>query len=499
MKRSLCSARHFIVLVGKLLDCFGLTLLLVAVVAIVPAEAQNTRVGPGKGGPSAPTFHVDIPNCAGSVILGRPTKNSITVSLLLNTDADGLLVVGTDAKSLPAEGRSASFKPGEPQQILLDGLVPDTQYFYELRDTANRKRLMPADGTGTFHTARLPGSPFTFTITADSHLDGNTDPLLYQRTLANARADMPDFHIDLGDTFMTEKHSSRESAAKQYLAQRYYFGHLCDSAPLFLVLGNHDGEFPRGRGGEADSLAVWSNLMRDRYFPNPIPDGFYSGNPNQHPEAGWLEDYYAWEWGDALFVVLDPYWYNAKVRGNRDNWACSLGREQYEWLKKTLEQSREKFKFVFIHQLVGGLTNAGRGGVEAAPFFEWGGRSDDGKNEFQAKRPGWPEPIHSLLVRNHVTAVFHGHDHLFAKQELDGIVYQEVPQPGSYMNLKPGRAEEYGYSQGILFGGTGHLRVRVSIESVQVEYVQPFLSKDTAAGQSDCRIVYSYRIRAIDG
>ena len=27
--------------------------------------------------------------------------------------------------------------------------------------------------------------------------------------------------------------------------------------------------------------------------------------------------------------------------------------------------------------------------------------------------------------------VFHGHDHLYARQDLDGIVYQEVPQPGT--------------------------------------------------------------------
>jgi len=44
---------------------------------------------------------------------------------------------------------------------------------------------------------------------------------------------------------MAEKHDSRVSAAWQYLAQRFYFGQLCHSAPLFLVLGNHDGESPR--------------------------------------------------------------------------------------------------------------------------------------------------------------------------------------------------------------------------------------------------------------
>ena len=182
-------------------------------------------------------------------------------------------------------------------------LQPNTQYFYQFRSAQTNSAEF------TFHTARPPGSTFTFTITADSHLDEHTDPALYQRTLANALADAPDFHIDLGDTFMTEKHPSREEAAKQYLAQRYYFGQLCQSAPLFLVLGNHDGESPRGRGSDADSLAVWSNLMRKRYFPNPVPDSFYTGNATKHPEAGLLQDYYAWEWGDALFVVLDPFWF----------------------------------------------------------------------------------------------------------------------------------------------------------------------------------------------
>ena len=38
---------------------------------------------------------------------------------------------------------------------------------------------------------------------------------------------------------------------------------------------------------------------------------------------------------------------------------------------------------------------------------------------------------HQLLVDNNVTAFFHGHDHLFARQELNGVVYQACPQPGA--------------------------------------------------------------------
>ena len=288
---------------------------------------------------------------------------------------------------------------------------------------------------------------------------------------------------------MTEKHPTREAAAKQYLAQRYYFGQLCHSAPLFLVLGNHDGESPRGRGTDANSLAVWSNLMRTRYFPNPVPDGFYTGNATQHPQAGLLQDYYSWEWGNALFVALDPFWFTQEQRGQGDNWKRTLGREQFEWLKRTLERSRAGFKFIFIHHLVGGLDDQGRGGAEAVPFYEWGGRNADGTDGFGEMRSGWPAPIHQLFVRTKVSIVFHGHDHLYARQDRDGIVYQAVPQPGFAGNGKPPRsATEYGYISGTILGSPGHLRVTVSAKEVSVDYI----SSRSTAGLPDTYAIRSW-------
>jgi hypothetical protein len=74
-------------------------------------------------------------------------------------------------------------------------------------------------------------------------------------------------------------------------------------------------------------------------------------------------------------------------------------------------------------------------------------------------------------VQNHVSAVFHGHDHFYAKQVLDGIVYQEVPQPGNPgSNRVPRSAAEYGYQSGTIFGGSGYLRVKLAPEQAAVEY-----------------------------
>jgi hypothetical protein len=69
----------------------------------------------------------------------------------------------------------------------------------------------------------------------------------------------------------------------------------------------------------------------------------------------------------------------------------TLGRDQYDWLKTTLENSSAKFKFVFAHNLVGGfdLGTVGnmRGGTEAAGFYEWGGKNPDGSWGFDQNRP----------------------------------------------------------------------------------------------------------------
>jgi hypothetical protein len=440
--------------------------LLCTVLVMQAAEQPPNRQGDPRQ-PQQDSKCNEVPLHPFDIILGRPTTNSITASVLCYEDTEGFIAYGTHTNNLDRESPRRLFKQGEPVELALSDLRPDTKYFYQFRSQKTNSAHF------AFHTARPPGSTFTFTVTADSHLDEQTDPVLFQRTLANALADQPDFHIDLGDTFMTEKHASREQAARQYLAQRYYLGQLCNAPPLFLVLGNHDGESPIGRADALDSLAVWANTLRKRYFPNPVPEAFYSGNATPHVQAGLLQDYYAWEWGDALFIVLDPYWFTKSSRGRRDNWSATLGTAQYKWLQHTLENSQSAYKFVFIHNLVGGVDNQSRGGVEVALFYEWGGKNSDGTDGFKQNRPTWASPVHQLLVKNRVNIVFHGHDHFYARQELDGIVYQEVPQPGHPGGDRPPRsAEEYGYRSGTILGGSGHLCVIVAPDRVNVCFLR---------------------------
>jgi hypothetical protein len=133
-----------------------------------------------------------------------------------------------------------------------------------------------------------------------------------------------------------------------------------------------------------------------------------------------------------------------------------------------------------------------RGGIERALYYEWGGRNSDDSWGFDTNRPTWAMPIHQLMAANNVTIFFQGHDHLFAKEELDGVVYLELPQPADYEvdGTPPDNADRYSASALTLTNG-GHVRVTVSADSVLVEYVRTQIAAD---GVPNGRISHAFTI-----
>jgi len=441
-------------------------------------------------------FRTDVPAHPLDVVLGRPTAHSVTAKILSYTDREGVISYGAKSGAPATRTRIFPLKAGDPVAVELTGLSPDAVCYYIL-STRDPGGSWKSESERSFQTQRAPGVSFTFTVQADSHLDYGIEPAIYEKSLAQVRTMRPDFHIDLGDTFMVDKRPSYTLAAPQYLAQRYYFGLVGHSVPVFLVLGNHDGEtLGQGRRGEGEGMATWSNAMRKRYFANPVPNEFYSGNVTPHPEAGLLEDYYAWTWGDALFIVLDQFWFSERSRKDQpDNWNRTLGQAQYEWLRQLLEKNPARYTFIFTHHLVGGETPEGRGGVEASRFFEWGGHEFDGRDTFAEKRPGWLAPIHDLLARRGGCVVFHGHDHLYVHAERDGVVYQLVPQPGHSRSDNTRTAAEYGYRGGVIQGASGILRIRVAPENATVDYVRAYPAAAEDATHRTGTVSASYAVK----
>ena len=438
-------------------------------------------------------FQTDVPIHPFDIILGRPTNNSITLSVLFYKPVSGYVEYWMTPDKINKSG-TYEFNKNKPTEIILDNLQPNKRYFYRLIFRQSEKVDYSRSTIFHFQTQRSKDDNFTFTITADSHLDENADILTYKTTLLNAASDSADFHVDLGDTFMTDKYRANyKDALNQYIAQRYYFGLLCSFSPLFLVQGNHDGESGQRFNGSADNMTVWSTLTRKTYFPTPVPNEFYTGNNAVEPFVGLPQDFYSWEWGNALFIVLDPFRYTPGA-GKNDPWARTLGNAQYDWLKKTLEKSHAAFKFVLIHNLVGGVDakGIGRGGVEIAGLYEWGGKNWDGSDGFKTHLPDWEMPIHDLFIKYKVNVVFHGHDHLFAKQESDGIIYQCLSQPGSKEHGKARQAEEYGYTTGDILNEPGYMRVKVKNDKVFFEFV----TTNTIDKLKNKTVCYSYDIKS---
>jgi len=438
-----------------------------------------------------------------SLVLGCPTATSVRINCRPSSD-----IVG-EIEYKPAQ--SGSFKSGPivtmqaltTAELTLNGLKPDTEYSYHLRYKSTSNSEFKNGPDYRFHTQRKPGSDFTFEIIGDSHPERTpkqNEPALYEQTLVAAANDKPDFFMTIGDDFSVDtlNELNQKNVDGVYLKQLPYLGLVGSNSPLFLVNGNHEQASGANLDGTPDNVAVWAQNSKNKYFPLPKPDGFFTGDEEKIKHIGLLGDYYSWTWGDALFVVIDPYWHSKVAVDNplrnetgktRDLWEVTLGDAQYKWLKTTLENSHSKFKFVFAHHVLG----TGRGGIERAPYFEWGGKSQRMDWEFDKKRPGWELPVHQLMVKNHVTIFFQGHDHVFCHQKLDGLTYQSLSEPGdATYTLYNNEA----YRTGDTFPNSGRVKVAVNGTRVKVEYIRSYLPADATKEHPNGEVAFSYEIPA---
>ncbi|MBX7047416.1 MAG: metallophosphoesterase [Ignavibacteria bacterium] len=425
-------------------------------------------------------------------VLFRPTSNSISINACSNIPIDVYYEYGIDSNNYTLQTPVQRSVDSIPFSTVISGLNANTQYFYRMRYKEVSSATYLAKPNRTFRTQRPAGSSFNFVVQADPHLDTNSNPSAYTVALQNMLFQKPDFMIDLGDNFMSEKLPvyTAEDIKSRHLLLRNYYDLVCHSIPLFITLGNHEGELGWLPDSSTTSLKVLATNTRKFYYLNPEPNSFYSGNSTPSTNVGLRQNYYSWTWGNCLFVVIDPYWYTK----SKPAWGWSLGLEQFNWLKNVLTTSNAKFKFIFSHQVVGGSGNEGRGGTEVAHLFEMGGRNADSTWGFDTYRPGWGgKPVHTLMVENKVNIFFHGHDHFFGKQEKDGVVYQEVPQPSS-RSVTSISATQYGYLDGVFIPSRGHLSVNVTNSKVKVDYVRAYVPSEENATRHNRDVSYSYTI-----
>lgn len=436
-----------------------------------------------------------------SIILGRPTDTSITASILFDQNVTYYIEYGTQTGSYSNTTSIYNNVSNVPDEIDLVGLVPNTKYYYKLYYKLVNASSFSVTGEYSFHTQRAIGTAFTFTVEADEHLyDIKGDRNMYQVTLANELADNPDFMLSLGDIFgddhtpTTTTSADMDALHKDY---RQYLGQICHSVPFYVCLGNHEGENDYYMNQTPpNNIGIWGTQWRKYYYPNPFPNSFYSGNTQiENYGIETPENYYSWTWGDALFVVLDVYRTEifpgaTPADGSKPtNWDWTLGYSQYLWMRNILENSTATHKFVFAHHSRG----QGRGGIVWAPGFEWGGMQGT-QYKFDQYRPGWGKPIHQVFIDTGVDIFFQGHDHLYAKEQLNGIVYQEVPMPSDITYTIGYTANATAYTD-VTMDGTGHIRVNVTPTCVTVDYVKAYIPGSAGStGHLNGEIGYSYTV-----
>jgi PKD repeat protein len=457
------------------------------------------------GSRSANSTITVVPGTAfdGNIVLGSPEASSVLANVF-SPDENGLvyLAYGTSSGVYTQQTGTSSLQAATPVVLSMTGLAGNTQYFYRLYYEATGATTYTSTQEYSFQTPRPPGSTFVFDIQGDSHperLGTQFNPQLYTITLQKAAADIPDFYMTIGDDFSVDTLNpatiNDAEVIGRYTLQRPFLGMIGTSAPIFLTNGNHEQAARYLLDGTPNNVAVWAQNARNTLYAEPATDSFYSGNTEQIEYIGLLRNYYAWTWGDALFVVIDPYWESPVCVDEpfgggpkvSNLWEVTHGNEEYQWLTDTLQQSTAKYKLVFAHHVMGTM----RGGIEVAPLYEWGGDNQNGTWGFTTNRPTWPYPLHQLMVDNNVTIFFQGHDHIWVHQQLDGVTYQTLSEPADpFYALYNSDA----YLSGDKFPNTGYTRVTVSPTNVKVEYVLTFLPQDQGPGKTTGTVAFSYTV-----
>jgi hypothetical protein len=449
-------------------------------------------------------------------ILGRPTNTSVALSVLTSSPLSCYVEYGYVKAKYVGKSSIIEAPSGAPIVFDITGLKPNSRIYYRVRYKDSTAKIFSAGKEYSFMTARKASSNFSFTVQGDTHPERagkmfNSE--LYFVTMANIASQQPDFHILLGDDFSIDPlidkgQASQANVEKIYRTHRDWLSVAGASVPIFLVNGNHEQAASYLLDGTNSNPAVLAGNARLKYYPLPEPNSFYTGDLQQVENVGLPRDYFAWTWGDALFVSLDPYWHSKSAVDNvagvsadtaqgvdkknggsgktTNLWDVGIGDEQYAWLKRTLETSKAKFKFVFAHHVLG----TGRGAVEVSTNYEWGGKDPKGLSTFEKERPNWELPIHDLMVKNGVSIFFQGHDHIFVHQERDGLVYQSMPNPAddtfSMFN-------ESAYKTGTKAPNSGHVRVSITSAAAKVEYFLAARSKDTS--RKNLALAHSYIVK----
>ena len=138
-------------------------------------------------------------------MLGRPTNESITLQIIFLEVAEVAIQYGLSPTNHTSQSPWKIYQANEPAEIILNNLLANSTYYYRVIHRKPGENIILTRKQGQFVTQRPKGTPFSFVIQADPHLDEQSDSAVYKRCLLNQLEDKPDFMVDLGDVLMSDK------------------------------------------------------------------------------------------------------------------------------------------------------------------------------------------------------------------------------------------------------------------------------------------------------
>lgn len=400
-----------------------------------------------------------VPTLSLLPFLARPTTDSILINARNgHTDAIAHIEVRLAGENQwIRSGPELRVGAGEFLNWSVEGLDSGTAYEYRVVTAVPGGDPAPVS-TGGFTTQRIGEIGFDAALITDAHtgtfVDGTGPIEVLDEVVRNVRREQPDFVLALGDnvawpTSRNQPQPDDVGATRAYTMYRRHIAPLSMSCPHFGLIGNWEGESGKT---PADSAARMADVRR-RFTPNP--------NEGTYPQGGSSnEDYYAFEWGPVLFVILNVQSYTtpsgeqATPRSDVtlvEDW--TLGSAQFAWMEQTLSASDHPFKFICIHHAVGG-----NGATENETLYGRGGPRAAGVGEQKL--------VHEAMREFGVQTFFYGHDHVFVDEVVDDIHYTLPGSCGAPWRF--GR-EVTGYRRS--WGESGHARLRVRPDKATVSFV----------------------------
>ncbi len=219
------------------------------------------------------------------------TKTSITVMWETSKPTAGMVMHGENAS---VKNKIKSDRTGHIHEVTIEGLNPETQYFYQVGSTDDADKSLTSEVL-TFQTANQTETPFSFAVIGDTQ--GN--PSVSGKLAEHAWAYRPNFLMHAGDLVSTGTNDSHW--LKHFFSSMHP---LIGRVAMFPVLGNHEQN--------ADNYYNYMSLPEPEY-------------------------YYKFQYGNAEFFMLDT---NKNVGPDS---------EQYKWLDEELSKSTAKWKIVCHH------------------------------------------------------------------------------------------------------------------------------------------------------